>query len=90
MTVYGTLLGEDDMAVALVMGEAYRDDDPRRRIAFFTNAAGKFEAEGLAPGEWTLEVATEGEPTNFLLVVPEDAGGASTHRDINTSWAMVT
>jgi outer membrane usher protein len=41
----------------------------------FTNAAGKFGAEGLAPGRWIIEMDTEGARTRFIVDVPEGATG---------------
>lgn len=75
VTVYGTLQTEDGEAVGLVMGEAYRADDPDRRVEFFTNKSGKFAAEGLSAGEWILEAATEHNATTFVLKVPEGTEG---------------
>ncbi len=75
VTVYGTLQTADGEAVGLVMGEAYRADDPERRVEFFTNKSGKFAAEGLSSGEWILEAATEYQPTMFVLQVPDGTEG---------------
>lgn len=75
VTVYGTLQTEDGEAVGLVMGEAYRADNPDRRVEFFTNAAGKFAAEGLSAGNWVLEASTEHQKTVFQLEVPKGTDG---------------
>lgn len=75
VTVYGTLRSQLGEPVGLVMGEAYRRDDPQRRVEFFTNSKGKFAAEGLSPGQWVLEAATEHQPTVFDLDVPEGTEG---------------
>jgi len=75
VTVYGTLENTNGEAVGLVMGEAYRADDPDRRVEFFTNASGKFAAEGLSAGRWVLEVATESQATVFELEIPEGTEG---------------
>ena len=44
-------------------------------MAIFTNAAGKFGADGLAPGRWTIEMATEGTPTSLTLDIPKGTSG---------------
>ena len=75
VTVYGVLAGQNGEPIALISGEAYQSSNPDRRIPFFTNAAGKFAAEGLAPGDWVFEAATEGHATRFELRVPEGTDG---------------
>lgn len=75
VTVYGVLAGANGDPIALISGEAYQASNPDRRIPFFTNAAGKFAAEGLAPGDWVFEAATEGQATRFELRVPDGTDG---------------
>jgi outer membrane usher protein len=41
----------------------------------FTNAAGRFGADGLAPGRWIIEMATDGAPTRFVLDIPANVEG---------------
>jgi outer membrane usher protein len=52
--------------------------EPRREgadITVFTNRAGRFVAEGLAPGSWLIEMATEDHPTYYRIEVPSGAQG---------------
>jgi outer membrane usher protein len=75
VSAYGTLLKADGEPVALLTGVAFPADKPQKQIAIFTNGAGKFGAEGLAPGKWVIEMATEGAPTRFEFEVPEGTDG---------------
>jgi outer membrane usher protein len=75
VSAYGTLLKADGEPVALLTGVAYPVDQPEKQIAIFTNSAGKFGAEGLSPGPWVIEMATEGAPTKFQFEVPKGTDG---------------
>lgn len=75
VSAYGTLLKADGEPVALLTGVAFPADQPEKQIAVFTNGAGKFGAEGLAPGTWIIEMATEGAPTRFKFEVPKGTDG---------------
>ena len=75
VTVYGTLLLADGQPVSLLTGMAHPEVRPDKHVAVFTNAEGKFGADGLAPGRWILEMATEGAATRFVLDVPEATTG---------------
>ena len=75
VSAYGTLLKADGEPVALLTGVAYPADQPEKQIAIFTNSAGKFGAEGLAPGAWIIEMATDGAPTRFQFEVPKGSEG---------------
>lgn len=75
VSVYGTLLDADGEPIALTSGFAHMYDKPGRRVALFTNAAGKFGVEGLAPGTWTIEMANEGEPARYVFEVPAGIDG---------------
>ncbi len=75
VSAYGTLLKANGEPVGLLTGTASPVDDPARQVAIFTNAAGRFGAEGLAPGRWTITMATEDTPTVFELTVPEGTDG---------------
>jgi outer membrane usher protein len=41
----------------------------------FTNKAGRFSAEGLSPGKWVIEMATEGNATRYEIEVPKGTDG---------------
>lgn len=74
VSAYGTLIAADGKPVALLAGTAYPEHDPAHRTTVFTNAAGRFGVQGVAPGRWIIEMATE-PPMRFTLDVPEDAVG---------------
>ncbi|WP_144061138.1 fimbria/pilus outer membrane usher protein [Hyphomicrobium denitrificans] len=75
VSAYGTLQFTDGEPVALLTGTAHPIDHPDKSVTIFTNAAGRFGAEGLAPGRWILEMATDGAPTRFALNIPSNAQG---------------
>ncbi len=75
VSVYGTLLDGNGEPVALMTGFASAVDRQGKRVSIFTNASGKFGAEGLAPGRWIIEMATEGTPLKFSLDVPKGVDG---------------
>ncbi|MCB1518988.1 MAG: fimbrial biogenesis outer membrane usher protein [Hyphomicrobiaceae bacterium] len=75
VSTYGKLLKADGQPVALLTGIARPADNPSKEVVIFTNASGKFGAEGLAPGRWTITMATEDAPTVYELDVPEGTDG---------------
>lgn len=75
VSAYGTLLRANGEPIGLLTGVAQPADNPAKQVAIFTNAAGKFGAEGLAPGKWTITMATEDAPTVFEITVPEGTDG---------------
>lgn len=75
VSVLGTLLMADGTPVALLTGFASPESNSSKKVSVFTNAAGKFGAEGLAPGRWIIEMDTEGARTRFIVDVPEGATG---------------
>ena len=75
VSVFGTLHNAKGEPVGLVSGTARSSEHPSKEVAIFTNATGRFGADGLAPGRWTIEMATEGAPTHFVLDVPKAADG---------------
>ncbi len=75
VSVFGTLLAADGQPVALTTGVARSVDKPGKQTSLFTNAAGKFGAEGLAPGRWILEMAGERGPIRFAIEVPKGTEG---------------
>ncbi|WP_088342937.1 MULTISPECIES: fimbria/pilus outer membrane usher protein [Rhodomicrobium] len=74
VTALGTLIGADGEPVALLTGVAIEEKDPARRVELFTNREGRFSAQGLAPGIWLIEMASEPR-TLFQLTVPPDTVG---------------
>ena len=75
VSAYGTLLLANGEPVSLLTGVAFPIDKPDKQVTIFTNASGRFGAEGLAPGKWVIEMATEGSPTRYEIVVPSGTEG---------------
>lgn len=75
VSAYGTLLLRDGTPVSLTTGSAHFVDHPEKVVTLFTNANGRFGADGLAPGHWTIDMATDGEPAKFELTVPPGTDG---------------
>ncbi|MEZ5818629.1 MAG: fimbrial biogenesis outer membrane usher protein [Hyphomicrobiaceae bacterium] len=75
VTALGTLIGRDGAPVPLLAGTAFEDgknDGPK--VQLFTNRAGRFGAQGLAPGRWVIEMPTE-PATRYVLDVPANTVG---------------
>lgn len=75
VTAYGTLLKADGTPVALLTGTAHQPGTPEKQVAVFTNSAGRFGADGLAPGRWVIEMATEDAPTHYMIDIPKGTDG---------------
>jgi outer membrane usher protein len=75
VSVYGTLVGVGGAPAGLVSGEAVPVGAAGPRVEFFTNSAGRFGADGLAPGRWRLTLATEGTPTVYEIEIPPGTRG---------------
>jgi outer membrane usher protein len=75
VSAYGTLLKADGEPISLLTGVASAADDPAKQVAIFTNGSGKFGADGLAPGKWVIDMATEGAPTRFEIEIPKGTNG---------------
>jgi outer membrane usher protein len=76
ITATGTLIGEDGKPASLLAGSARevdRKDGPE--VQLFTNKAGRFGAQGLAAGRWIVELATEPQPTRYVIEIPDGTGG---------------
>ena len=73
VSAFGTLVDRDGAPVALLTGTATPDDggDP---VSLFTNTAGRFGGQGLAPGRWYIEMASE-PVQHFILDIPEGTIG---------------
>ncbi len=73
--VVGTLVGADGQPLALLGGEVRaKDDAARKPVLVFTNRAGRFFAEGLAPGRYDMVLG----PALDIVVplnVPADVKG---------------
>jgi outer membrane usher protein len=75
VSAYGTLLKGDGEPISLLSGVAYPVGEPARQVALFTNGSGKFGADGLAPGQWVIEMATEGAATRYVIDIPQGTQG---------------
>jgi outer membrane usher protein len=75
ISAYGTLETAPGEPVALLSGVAKSAEHPGKEIAIFTNSAGKFGAEGLAPGRWAIEIAAPDLPIRYEIDVPKSADG---------------
>jgi outer membrane usher protein len=74
VTALGTLLLADGEPAALITGHATEAANPDKRVELFTNRTGRFTAQGLAPGRWTIEMASR-PVARFSLEVPADTVG---------------
>lgn len=76
ITAMGTLLDAEGQPLPLLAGEAREAaKENGRKVELFTNRAGRFGAQGLAPGKWIIEMPTDGEPTRYVMEVPEGVVG---------------
>ena len=75
VSAYGTLLGFDGQPIRLLTGTASPEGGAAHQIAVFTNAAGRFGADGLAPGRWIIEMGGDGAPTRFVIDIPAGTNG---------------
>lgn len=74
VTAFGTLLDSNGEPAALKSGVATSDRYPGQRVTLFTNAAGRFAAEGLAPGTWSISFG-DTPPATYTFVIPGSATG---------------
>lgn len=89
VSAYGKLLSASGEPLALLTGVAHPADTPEKQLAVFTNADGKFGLEGLAPGSWIIEMATEEGSTTFVINIPTGTEGlfkAGTLRPSGQPW----
>jgi outer membrane usher protein len=75
ITAFGILADAKGEPIPLLTGTAYEDGQPDgHKITIFTNRTGRFGAQGLRPGRWIIDMATE-PPTRFLIDIPKDTVG---------------
>jgi outer membrane usher protein len=74
VTAVGTLLGPESKPLPLLTGIASEAAHPEKKVELFTNRAGRFNAQGLAPGKWLIEMATEPVSRFELTIPPETVG----------------
>ena len=75
VSAYGRLLSASGEPLALLTGVIRPVGNPTKQVAIFTNADGKFGVEGLAPGRWIVEMATDEHPTTYAIEVPKGTDG---------------
>ena len=76
VAAYGTVVNEKGEPIPLLTGDAYEEGHPEgRHVQIFTNRAGKFGAQGLRPGRWLIDMATEPDKTRFIIDVPQGTVG---------------
>lgn len=85
VTAYGTLVGADGNPVSLLTGSAKPADGPAARaVEVFTNRAGRFSAQGLAPGRWLIEMRN-GAADTFVIDIPPGTVGLIDTGTINAA-----
>ena len=76
VTAMGTLLDTHGEPLPLLAGQAREaNKENGRKVELFTNRAGRFGAQGLAPGKWIIEMPTEPEPSRYVIEIPEGVMG---------------
>jgi outer membrane usher protein len=77
VSAFGTLLRTNREPLALTIGVARPLENRAQNttVTVFTNQAGRFVAEGLAPGIWLIEMATDERPTIYRIEVPSGTQG---------------
>lgn len=74
VTVIGTLHDAGGKPLPLLTGAAAEEANPEKKVELFTNRSGLFTAQGLSPGRWTIEMASEPR-TRFTLDIPAETVG---------------
>ncbi len=76
VTAMGTLLDAEGQPLPLLAGEAREANKEKgRKVELFTNRAGRFGAQGLAPGKWIIEMPTDPEPSHYVIEIREGVTG---------------
>jgi len=74
VTVFGTLLDREGKPVSLVTGTAEPHTGESPPVTLFTNAAGRFGAQGLSPGRWRIKMASS-PVQHYLVEIPAETQG---------------
>jgi outer membrane usher protein len=75
VTVLGVMTTGEGEPITLLTGDAYEEGvegGPHKEV--FTNRVGKFYAQGLRPGRWVIDMATEPK-TRFVIDIPKGTKG---------------
>ncbi|HEX4413484.1 MAG TPA: hypothetical protein VH107_07620, partial [Lacipirellulaceae bacterium] len=88
VSVFGRLLDSHGDPISLLTGIARTQSDPKKQIEIFTNEKGRFAADGLCPGRWDIEMATDEASTHYTLDVPPGTIGLFKAGEIRPSGAV--
>jgi outer membrane usher protein len=88
VSVFGTLLDSHGGPVSLLTGIARLQSDPQKQVEIFTNAKGRFAADGLAAGHWDIEMATDDQATHYVIDVPPGTIGLFKAGEIRPAGAV--
>jgi outer membrane usher protein len=72
VTAFGVMIDRDGKPLSLSSGTA---SDGSKTVNVFTNQAGKFSADGLAPGSWKFSMAGEGSQVDYVITIPKGTEG---------------
>jgi outer membrane usher protein len=75
VSAFGTLVDRGGAPLALRSGIAASAGAKARQVTVLTNAAGRFAAEGLSAGRWTIEVSVDDSTLRYVLDVPKGTDG---------------
>jgi outer membrane usher protein len=74
VTAMGILKNSVGEPILLKAGTVFSPAHPEKKILIFTNGAGRFAAQGLKAGAWTIEM-NDDDQTTYDVMVPEEATG---------------
>jgi outer membrane usher protein len=75
VSAFGTLMTALGEPNSLQAGTIHPAGKTTPSLEIFTNSAGRFGSEGLAPGAWVIELGEDEEQTHYTFVVPEGTQG---------------
>lgn len=75
VTAFGTLLKPDGQPLKLISGMAAQAGNSGKQVAVFTNSAGRFGADGLAPGRWMIEMSSDDGTLVYEIAIPTGTDG---------------
>ncbi len=92
ITAVGVLVDAAGQPLPLQSGVASPKSDPKKQVPLFTNSAGRFGADGLAPGRWTLRMESADGPLVYVIDIPAKTQGlykAGTVNPVGSSAAAM-
>jgi len=72
--VLGDLRDTADKPLKLISGVAFERQRPDEKITLFTNAAGRFSAQGFGPGDWQIEMSSP-DALRYAFSIAKGAAG---------------